>query len=129
MEPPRNSNSPHWELSGEIIHSAQWVLSSLKPGLDEKLYENALVIALQKKGMSVEQQREFPVFFEGEKIGKLIPDLIVEGKVIVDPKVVARFSDVHVAQMMGYLAITGLNLALLINFKYLQPKIKRVVRT
>lgn len=79
--------------------------------------------------MKVEQQREFPVYYESHLIGRLVPDLIVDEKVIVDPKIVDRFGDVHVAQMMGYLAITGLKLALLINFKHSQVQIKRVVNS
>ena len=46
-----------------------------------------------------------------------MPDLIVDGKVIADPKVVSSFNDTHMAQMLGYLKITGLKVALLINFK------------
>jgi len=50
-------------------------------------------------------------------LANLIPDLIVDDAVIVDPKVAASFTDTHVAQMLGYLNITGLDLALLLNFK------------
>src|SRR5262245_7554724 len=104
------------------------VLNELKPGLDEKLYENALVIELKARGHTIEQQREFPVFYRGELIGRLIPDLIVDGQVIADPKVATGFNDSHVAQMLGYLNITGLQVALLLNFK--EPKLdwKRVVK-
>jgi GxxExxY protein len=49
--------------------------------------------------------------------------------VVVDPKVVACFTETHVAQMIGYLNITGLNLALLINFKNARLEWKRVLRT
>ena len=59
-------------------------------------------------------------------IGNLIPDLIVEGKLIVDPKVVTAFNDSHFAQMLGYLNITGLKTALFLNFKYTKLGIKRV---
>lgn len=104
------------------------VLNTLRPGLDEKLYENGLVIELRKRGHLVEQQREFPVYYEGQLIGRLIPDLIVDSKVIVDPKVVDCFNDTHVAQMLGYLAITGLHLALLLNFRHADLRIRRVVR-
>jgi len=52
-------------------------------------------------------------------IGNLIPDLIVDEGVIVDPKVVACFTDTHVAQMLGYLNITELDLALLLNLRTL----------
>ena len=103
------------------------VLNELKPGLDEKLYENALVIELAERGHAVEQQREFPVHYHGHFIGKLVPDLIVDGKVIVDPKVVSAFNDTHIAQMLGYLNITGLDVALLLNFKEAKLTWKRVV--
>jgi GxxExxY protein len=50
------------------------------------------------------------VFYLNELVGNLIPDLIVDQKVIVDPKVVAAFNEAHVVQMIGYLTITGLSL-------------------
>jgi len=116
------------ELSESIIGSAMVVLNTLRPGLDEKLYENALTIELRKRGHGVEQQRGFPVHYDGQLIGTLIPDLIVDELVIVDPKVATAFNDTHVAQMLGYLNITRLNLALLINFKHVKLDWKRVVR-
>jgi GxxExxY protein len=118
----------HKELSGRIIGAAMEVLNTLKPGLDEKLYERALVIELRRIGHVVEQQMQFPVCYRGELIGTLIPDLIVDGIVIVDTKVVTSFNENHMAQMIGYLAITGLELALLINFKFAKLQWKRVVR-
>jgi GxxExxY protein len=120
---------PHKELSHDIIGAAMKVLNALKPGLDEKLYENALVIELRKRGHKVDQQKQFPVFYDGQEIGKLVPDLIVDDAVIVDPKVVTAFNETHLAQMIGYLAITGLQLALLLNFKEAKLGWKRVVRT
>jgi GxxExxY protein len=103
------------------------VLNELNPGLDEKRYENALVIELQARGHGIDQQREFPVSYRGHYIGKLIPDLIVDGKVISDPKVVTAFNDTHVAQMIGYLNITGLDVALLLNLKNAKLEWKRIV--
>lgn len=118
----------HKELSESIIGAAMKVLNTLRPGLEEKLYENALVIELRNRGHRVEQQRQFPVHYDGHLIGTLIPDLIVDELVIVDPKVVTAFNDTHLAQMLGYLNITQLNLALLINFKFAKLDWKRVVR-
>jgi GxxExxY protein len=117
----------HENLSGEIIGAAMVVLNELKPGLDEKLYENALAIELTERGHEVNQQNGFEVAYKGHLIGKLIPDLIVDNVVIVDPKVVSAFNDTHLAQMTGYLAITGLRLALLLNFKHAKLEWKRVV--
>jgi GxxExxY protein len=78
----------HEELSRKIIGAAMDVLNKMKPGLDEKLYERALLIELRRRGDVVESQKEFPVFYESELIDNLVPDLIVDDKVTVDPKVV-----------------------------------------
>lgn len=118
----------HADVSESIIGAAMTVLNTLKPGLEEKLYENALVIELRKRGHRVEQQRRFPVYYDGQLIGTLVPDLIVDDVVIVDPKVVVSFGDSQFAQMIGYLNITGLKLALLLNFKNARLDWKRVVR-
>ena len=118
----------HEELTGQIIGAAMEVLNELKPGLDEKLYENALVIELQKRGHKVSQQDPYPVHYKGVYIGKLVPDLVVNDAVIVDPKVVDRFSDTYGAQMLGYLAITGLRVALLVKFKNKKLEWKRYIR-
>src|ERR1700722_5405329 len=96
----------HKELSESIIGAAMTVLNTLKPGLDEKLYERALVIELRKRGHKVDQQKQFPVYYAGERIGMLVPDLIVDEQIIVDPKVVSAFNDTFLAQMIGYLNIT-----------------------
>ena len=116
----------HKELSEAIIGAAMTVLNVLKPGLAEKLYERALVIELRKRGHKVDPQQEFNVYYDGELIGTLVPDLIY-GLVIADPKVATAFNDTHMAQMLGYLNITGLKLALLLNFKNARLQWKRIV--
>jgi GxxExxY protein len=58
----------HEEVSGKIIGAAMDVLNELKPGLDEKLYERALVLELQRRGHAVEVQRRFPVFYQKPQI-------------------------------------------------------------
>lgn len=104
------------------------VVNKLKPGLNEKFYEKALIIELQKLGLSIKTQQPYPVFYDGVLLGDLVPDFVVEDKVIVDTKCVTQFNDSHLAQMIGYLAITNLQLALLLNFKYAKFGWKRVVR-
>lgn len=118
----------HEALSRKIIGAAMAVLNELKPGLDEKLYERALIIELKRNGHTLSVQSSFPVFYRGELIGDLFPDLIVDNAVVVDPKVVTCFKETHVAQMLGYLNRTGLDLAMLLNFKNLRLEWKRVLR-
>lgn len=119
----------HEELSKIIIGAAMKVINTLRPGLDERIYENALAIELTAHGLRVDQQKRFPVHYDGHLIGTLQPDLIIDDRVIVDAKVTAAFSDTHTAQMTGYLAITGLQLALLLNFKFARLGWKRIVRS
>jgi len=87
-----------------------------------------MIIELKHCGHVVAVQSSFPVSYRGELIGNLIPDLIVDDAVIVDPKVVSCFTDTHVAQTIGYLNITRLDLALLLNFKNARLEWKRVLR-
>ena len=117
----------HEALSRSIIGIAMEVLNELKPGLDEKLYERAMAIALRRCGHNVALQTSFPVFYRSELIGNLVPDMIVDELVIVDGKVVSAFTDRHSAQMIGYLNMTGLKLALGVNIKNASLTWKRVV--
>ena len=117
----------HADLSEAIIGASMRVLNELRPGLDEKLYERALAIELRSLGHVVEQQKQFNVYYRGQLIGTLIPDMIIDGLVLADAKVVSAFSDTHMAQMIGYLNITNLKLALLLNFKFAKLGWKRVV--
>src|SRR3954470_3081940 len=119
----------HEDLSKDIIAAAMKVHRALKPGLDEKLYENALIIELAKRGYLAQQQKCFAVHYEGHFIGRMTPYMIVNDLVIVDPKVVDSFNKDHMAQMLGYLAISGLELALLLNFKHASLQWKRIVKS
>ncbi len=118
----------HAELSRKIIGGGMRVLNALGPGLNEKAYENALVVELQKQGHRLNQQKRFNVYYEGVLVDTLVPDLIVDDLIVVDPKVVDDLTPSHVAKMIGYLAVTGLRLALLLDFKHADLRWRRVVR-
>lgn len=83
------------QLTEIIIGAAIKVLNTLRPGLDEKLYERALVIELKKQGLVCDQQKQHPVHYDGQFIGNLIPDMIVNETIIVDPKVITAFNESH----------------------------------
>lgn len=116
------------EITRKIIGAAYTVLNTLRPGLDEKLYERALQLEMSEVGLRVEAQRQFKVHYRDQLIGTLIPDLIVEGRVVVETKVVADFHDSHVAQVLGYLALADLRTGLLLNFSSSKLGIQRVLR-
>ena len=117
----------HSELSRKIIGAAMEVLNALGPGQDEKVYERAVEIELELRGSHVVRQRQYAVTYKGHPIGTFIPDMLIDDLVLVDPKVVTSFNENHIAQMLGYLAVSGLKLALLLNFKHARLEWKRVV--
>lgn len=127
---PHPEKSPadkiHPELTHTILEAAKTVLAVLKPGLNEKAYENALAIELRKRGHAVEQHRTFDVIYDGVVVDTLVPDLLVDGLVIVAPVLVEEFNEDHHAKMLGQLTITKIQLAILLNFSHADLRSKRV---
>jgi len=98
-------------------------------GFLEKVYENALVYELRKKGLLVEQQRPMSVQYDGVTVGEYLADLLVEAKVLVGLKAVKQIEDIHKAQCINYLKVTGLEICLLINFGTPKVQIKRLMNS
>jgi GxxExxY protein len=116
----------HKAETHEIVGSAFSVLNELGHGLHEKIYENALVVELRRRGLAVAQQKSFEVLYQGQRVGEFIPDLIVSDKVIVDAKVVDRLGEHEKGQMLNYLKITKLRVGLLLNFRYARMEWERI---
>lgn len=106
----------HRELTEQIIGAAIEVHRRLGPGFLESIYENALVIELRKRGISVEKQVEVPVFYDGLEVGLHRLDLLVGGIIIVELKAIKAIEDVHFAVVRSYLSALRLEHGLLFNF-------------
>jgi GxxExxY protein len=118
------------ELTHSIIGAALEVHKILGPGLLEAVYEECFVEELQLRGLRVERQVHTPIIYKGREVGNpLIIDILVEGCVIVELKTVQELLDIHSAQLLSYLRLTGKKLGLLINFNtvHLRDGLKRVV--
>jgi GxxExxY protein len=115
------------ELTRSIVGAAMEVLNHLGHGLHEKPYENALVVELGLQKIPFKQQSSFDVMYKGVRVAEYIPDLIVDGSVIVDTKVIDAITDHEMGQMINYLKITGLKVGLIINFKRARLEWTRVV--
>lgn len=106
------------------------VHSALGPGLLESAYEACLMHELRKAGLRTESQVALPVVYDGVRIdlGYRI-DLLVQDLVIVELKAVETITDVHKAQLISYLKLSGKNVGLLINFNviHLRDGIRRFV--
>jgi GxxExxY protein len=104
------------DLTEKIIGAAIEVHRLIGPGLLESIYEEALCVELQLRGISFQRQVEVDVDYKGHIIKGQRIDLLVAGEVIVELKAVAHLPEVAVAQTLSYLKATGLKRALLINF-------------
>ena len=115
------------EESHEIIGCAMEVHNELGHGLNEKPYENALVVEFGLRGISCSQQQRFDVAYKTVNVGSYIPDLIVFDKMIVDTKTIEKITNHEKGQMLNYLRITGLRVGLVINFKHPKLEWERVI--
>lgn len=117
------------EISSKIIGAAIEVHRQLGPGLLESSYEKCLAFELKGLGLEVQTQVAVPVVYKGIKleVGYRL-DIVVENKVIVETKTVSELLDIHKAQLLTYLKLTGLRLGLLINFNSIKviDGVKRV---
>ena len=126
-----NADKHRDELNGiteQIIGCAYKVANTLGCGFLEKVYENALVVELQRNLLKVVQQAAVKVQYEGVDVGEYIADILVENAVIIEVKAVKSLDEIHVAQCLNYLKATGFAVCLLINFGSPKIEIRRVVR-
>ena len=118
------------QLSKVAIDCARRVHTMLGAGLLESAYEECLFYELSQKRIAVERQKPMPLVYCNVKLdcGYRI-DLLLEGKLILELKAVEALNDVHLAQLLTYLKLSGCKLGLLINFNvaHLRDGIKRVV--
>jgi GxxExxY protein len=99
----------------------------LGPGFLEKVYENSLLVELEKRGYKAKAQVPLKVQYKNIVVGDYFADLVVEDRVIVELKTVDSLDRIHEAQLLNYLKATGIKIGLLVNFKHQKADIKRLV--
>ncbi|MCF6306797.1 MAG: GxxExxY protein [Flavobacteriaceae bacterium] len=106
-------NDISYKIRGAIFN----IYNALGPGLLESVYVAAFMFELKKEGLKVRKEVPVPVYYEGEKleVGFRL-DLLVENKVIIEVKSVENLAEVHHKQVLTYLKLTKLKLAILVNF-------------
>jgi len=118
------------EIFRKVLDCAFEAHTNLGPGLLESVYEECLFIELQMAGLNVEKQKHLSPIYKGLKLeSHLRIDILVENKIIIELKAVEDLTDVHLAQTLTYLKLSGCKLGLLVNFNvtHLKNGIKRVI--
>lgn len=116
------------DITEKIIGCAMDVHRSLGNGFQEVIYQRALAIEMELRGLSFSREHEMDIFYREQKIGNRRVDFFVEGKVMVELKAVIQLEDVHLAQAINYLEAYGLEIGLLINFGNTSLQFKRVMK-
>lgn len=122
--------TPHQEkLAKQFIDATIEVHRELGPGYDEILYENALAVELELRGIPFNRQKTIQVFYKGVSVGEGRLDLLLDNELVVELKAVDELNQKHLAQVISYLKATELPLGLLVNFHVdlLKKGLKRVV--
>jgi GxxExxY protein len=104
------------ELTARVIAAFIAVSNDLGVGFLERVYRNSIFVDLTRAGLKVEVEKELIVPYQGVVVGDYFADLVVEDALLIEVKHADGISDAHVAQTSNYLKITGLHLALIVNF-------------
>jgi GxxExxY protein len=117
----------HEALTERIIGAAIEVHRRLGPGFLESVYEKALIIELKKRGLSVQDQMDVVISYDGQEVGRHRLDLLVEDTFVVDNKAIKNLEDIHFAIVRSHLKAVGRQHGLLLNFAKTTLEPKRVI--
>ncbi len=114
-------------VTERVIGCAMSVSNSLGAGFLEKVYENALMIELQRSGLEALAQQSLKVRYRGIVVGDYCADIVVNGCVLLELKAAKNIDENHQAQLLNYLKTTGLKVGLILNFGTPRLGIKRMI--
>ncbi len=118
---------PYQDLTFAVNGCSMTVLNEIGHGFHEKIYENALALAFEDKGLSFSQQKNYNVMFQGRSVGAFMPDFVVEDKIIVELKTIDKIGPIEKGQVLNYLRASKLALGLIFNFKNQKLEWQRIV--
>ena len=120
-------DAPHSDITYKIIGAAMEVHNKLRPGHKEIVYQKALSAKMLEAGLSFEKERSIEIFIDDVSVGLLYMDHLVEEVVVVEEKALSHLlTNEEIAQVITYLAATGLPVGLLLNFGRKRLEFKRI---
>jgi GxxExxY protein len=122
---PDDPGYKHSDITEKIIGVFYEVYNELGFGFLESLYEEAMAIVFESKGIGFQRQAPVQVWFSGRKIGSYDADFLVEGVVVVELKACRTLDPSHEVQLLHYLRSTEIEIGLLLNFGP-KPQVRRM---
>ncbi|HWZ04727.1 MAG TPA: GxxExxY protein [Mucilaginibacter sp.] len=114
------------DITSKIIGCSMKVHNIIGSGFQEIIYQRALAIEMRIQGLSFEMEKEMPIYYANELIGKRRVDFFVENCVMVELKALVQLETIHKTQAINYLEVYNIADGLLINFGALSLEFKRV---
>lgn len=109
-------NYKYSNITEKIIKAYYNVYNKLGYGFLEKVYENSMMIELNKLGLERKNQVPIKVYYESNPVGDYFADIIVEGLIILELKAAESLCEEHEIQLVNYLKATDIEVGLLFNF-------------
>lgn len=107
----------HPQLSYQVRGVLLDVYNALGPMLKEEYYRDAVALGLEKRGIPCQVEKDFEVYYEGERVGLYYVDVWVDGgKLLLELKVAPAIDPIHRAQAISYLKVTNADLALVVSY-------------
>lgn len=100
----------------DVVGAAMEVHATLGRGMAEPIYQEALAVEMNKRGMVVEREKPLRLQYKDVVLEKVyFADFYYNG-VIIELKSVEEICSDHRAQLFNYMRITGKDRGVLINF-------------
>ncbi|MEZ4663504.1 MAG: GxxExxY protein [Caldilineaceae bacterium] len=106
----------HNKTTSNVINAFFTVYNALGYGFAEKVYQNAMILELNRLGLTVAKEHPINVYYHREIVGTFFADLLVDNVVIVELKAVKELAPEHSAQLLNYLKGSIFEVGLLLNF-------------
>jgi GxxExxY protein len=117
VEKPKNMSLIYKNEVYDIIGACFDVYKELSCGLSEPIYQEALEIEFNLRGIPFEREKELVVYYKGRKLRKkYVADFVCYDDIIVELKALDNVTSKEVSQLLNYLHITKYPLGLLVNF-------------
>ena len=117
------------ELTYKVIGSCMEVHSQLGPGFPEEYYQKALEIEFAEQDVLFEAQKSLPLYYKQVQVGMNYLDFEINETLILEIKSVNQLTNIHMFQVLKYLAASELDVALLVNFGRAKLEYKRILPT
>ena len=122
-----NKNILYEDLSYTIIGIAMRVHTKLGAALPETCYSRAMALELDAQQIPYSREYKVIVSYNDDPVGHLIPDMVIDNKIVLEFKSDHAIYPHHVSQLFSYLHATKLRVGYVLNYGHKSLQFKRII--